>query len=347
MSRRLTGLVAQAVESLKEEQAAAALPQQPGDEAPAEALKNNFIQRKISGIQESARLMKKPIIRLKPSECSIWEGNARDYALLDYERLKDLIDSILAQGGNSVPAVVRRTSNPEQPYQVVVGTRRHWAINWLNNNSYPQIEFTAIIEDIDDEAAFRLADIENRERQDVSDMERAKNYKHALDTYYDGRQSRMVERLKISSSHLSRLIALADTPAYIATAFAHPNDIGLAITKDLLPLLKDPLAQERVKKAATDIAAQQSFRQAEGESLLKFPDVLSQLVTAAKQARGGRPKSEPKLVEIGDRVIARVDRDIARKGLTLTITPEAMDDIDVILDAIRPIIAEARFRRGK
>ncbi|MFX7098653.1 ParB N-terminal domain-containing protein, partial [Acinetobacter baumannii] len=87
---------------------------------------------------------------------SIWPGNARDYALLTEDRVRSLIDSIQAENGNRIPVVVRRVKNAALEYELVIGTRRHWAISWLNANHYPDIELVAIIEDLDDEAAFRL-----------------------------------------------------------------------------------------------------------------------------------------------------------------------------------------------
>src|SRR3546814_8579878 len=105
------------------------------------------------------------------------------------------------------------------PYTTLFRSRGHWAIAWLNSNHYPDIDLVAIIEDLDDEAAFRLADIENREREDISDLERGRNYKAAVDAYYGGVQLRMAERLKISKSQLARYIALTEVPDFIISAF--------------------------------------------------------------------------------------------------------------------------------
>jgi ParB family chromosome partitioning protein len=61
-----------------------------------------------------------------------------------------------------VPAVVRRVEgDPDHDYEVIAGTRRHWSIRWLRANSYPDMMFVAQVAQLDDEAAFRLADIEN------------------------------------------------------------------------------------------------------------------------------------------------------------------------------------------
>ena len=62
--------------------------------------------------------------------------------------------------------------------------------------------------EIGDEEAFRLADLENRARDDLPDFERAKDYLRALSAYYEGRQKTMAERLKVSESWLTRYLDL-------------------------------------------------------------------------------------------------------------------------------------------
>ena len=124
-------------------------------------------------------------LRLDPARCRIWPGNGRVYAALSETRCRDLIDSLVAEGGQKVPAIVRRVSNDRAfEYEVLAGTRRHWSISWLRANDYPEMVFVAQVVDLDDEAAFRLADLENRARADLSDLERARNYRWALDTHY-------------------------------------------------------------------------------------------------------------------------------------------------------------------
>src|SRR3546814_15192346 len=79
-------------------------------------------------------------MRLKPSECSIWPGNARDYAALSYDRCASLIESIREDGTNREPVVVRRTPNAEQSYELIVGTRRHFSVSWLHANNNSEID---------------------------------------------------------------------------------------------------------------------------------------------------------------------------------------------------------------
>jgi ParB family chromosome partitioning protein len=85
--------------------------------------------------------------------------------------------------------------------------------------------FVAQVVDLDDEAAFRLADIENRARADLSDLERARNYRWALGAHYGGVQSRMAERLKLSKGWLSKLLTMATLPDEVVAAFGDPATI--------------------------------------------------------------------------------------------------------------------------
>lgn len=310
-------------------------------EAPAPP-RQNFTNKRLEAFGEAARMVKRPTIRLKPVECSIWPGNARDYSLLSESRLRSLIDSILAEGGNRIPVVVRRTPNAELPYELVTGTRRHWAIAWLNGHHYPDIELVAIIEDLDDEAAFRLADIENREREDISDLERGLNYKAAVDAYYDGIQLRMSERLKISKSTLARYIALTELPQTIISAFNSPMDLHIKHGEKLVPALKNPLFRARMEDEARSIAEEQSFRQSGDEEPIPGSEVVARLIGACASRPARTPKST--IVSASGVAVGQIDRD-QKRALTITITSSDLSTDD-ILDALRPTIEKAKLLRA-
>lgn len=306
--------------------------------------KPNFTNKRLEGFGEASRMVKRPTIRLKPAECSIWPGNARDYSLLDEHRLRSLIDSILAEGGNRIPAVVRRTPGSTLPYELIIGTRRHWAISWLNANHYPDIELVAIIEDLDDEAAFRLADIENREREDISDLERGRNYKAAVDAYYGGVQLRMAERLKLSKSQLARYIALTEIPDFIVSAFASPIDLQAKYAEKILPALKKPGGLEQLAAAADQIASEQSFRKSGDEQAIPGPEVLARLLGSLAPAPKGRAQKATITSQNGQR-LGVIDRD-QQKTLTISLAPSDLD-VDAILAALRPVIEQSRIMRSK
>jgi ParB family chromosome partitioning protein len=298
----------------------------------------SFTNRRLEGFTEAARMVKRPTIRLKPSECSIWPGNARDYARLYEDRVRSLIDSIQAENGNRIPVVVRRTPTGEKQYELVIGTRRHWAISWLNANHYPDIELVAIIEDLDDEAAFRLADIENREREDISDLERGENYKAAVNAYYEGVQARLADRVKVSKSMLARYIGLTEIPTTIISAFNSPMDLQVRHGDKLLPPLRTPALRERMEEAAKAIAAEQAFRQSDDQEPIGGAEVVARLTKAAA-ARAGRVQKA--MIKAKGATIGSVDRDRSR-GLTITLNPTDLS-ADDILEALRPLIEKAKI----
>lgn len=97
-------------------------------------------------------------------------------------------------------------------FEVICGARRHFAVSWLRANNYPQFRYLVEERALTDEEAFRLADIENRDREDLSDYERAVDYAQALERYYGGRQKTMATRLEVSEAWLSRYLQLAKLP---------------------------------------------------------------------------------------------------------------------------------------
>ena len=185
-------------------------------------------------------------LRLDPTRVRIWKGNARIQERLNEENVRDLIDTIIAEGGQKVPAIVRRVNDDAAyDYEVIAGTRRRFAISWLRTNSYPDMTFLAQVADLDDEAAFRLADIENRARKDVSEIERARNYASALEQHYGGKQRRMAERLKLSEGWLSKMLKVATLPDIVLAAFANLS----ALTLNPAYKLSQALADERRHKS--------------------------------------------------------------------------------------------------
>ncbi|WP_245626773.1 ParB/RepB/Spo0J family partition protein [Croceicoccus naphthovorans] len=124
--------------------------------------------------------------------------------------------------------VVRHIKDdPAHDYELIAGTRRHFAISWLRAHSYPDMRLLAQVAELDDEAAFRLADIENRARKDISDIERARNYAAALELHYGGKAVRMAERLKLSKGWLSKMLKAATISDDVLVAFANLHELTL------------------------------------------------------------------------------------------------------------------------
>ena len=218
-----------------------------------------------------------------PARCRMWEEHNRDYAMLDETRCQDLIESMKAQGRQEVPAIVRRVHNdPKFDFEVICGARRHWTISWLRAHNYPEFRFLVEIRDLTDEEAFRISDLENRARSDLSDIERARDYLRALARHYEGKQKAMADRLKVSEAWLSRYLDLARLPAELILAFPDPHELKIKHVTLLKPLLKPDDRKKQVLERARALAKKRSEeRPQHPQDVIRF---LSGPVAAPKKS---------------------------------------------------------------
>jgi ParB family chromosome partitioning protein len=284
-------------------------------------------------------------VRLDPKRCRIWSGNARDYAALNYERCRDLIDSMVTEGGQKMPALVRKLKNdPDHDYEVIYGTRRHWATSWLRANNYPDFVFLAEVRDIDDEAAFRLADLENRARADITEIERAKNYAAALQMHYDGKQTKMAERLNISKGLLSKMIAFAGVNDKILGAFAVPGELSLRQGYALAQAVSSPAAEAQASRAAGAIVKENAALVEAGKGALPTASVLARLVKAAS----GETFVTPDLRQVlyrGKPVVTVLDEN--RNGMRFQVHSGTGADLEVILESVREALQASSLGSDK
>lgn len=219
---------------------------------------------------------------IDPALCKPSLENARDYSALTYEDCEDLILSIRSEGRQRLPAVVRRTDDPERPYEIVTGLRRHWSISWLRANNYPEFRYLVEVQKLDDEAAFRLSDLENRARADITDLERGKSYRDALGRHYGGDIERMAERLSVSSRNLRRYIALAELDPIVVDALGGSRAARVVHASTLRSeMAKSPVHAARIREAAQELAADQSERRTARQALLPAAEIVRKLVKAA------------------------------------------------------------------
>ncbi|MFK3891335.1 ParB/RepB/Spo0J family partition protein [Sphingomonas sp. NPDC079357] len=276
---------------------------------------------------------------LDPARVRIWPGNARNYAHLTEENCRELIDSIIAEGGQKVPAVVRRIEgDPACDYEVIAGTRRHWSISWLRAHSYPDMQFVAQVASLDDEAAFRLADLENRARADVSDLERARNYLDALKTHYGNHQTRMAERLKLSKGWLSKMLKVATIPDAVIAAFASPSDVQLKPAYALAQALDDRETAKAITGVARQIAKEQVERREAGDLPYPAADVLRRLLDAPKML-AGEEKAEPYRYATRYGRTALTVMSANRQGVTIRLHAGSGADTEELVAALRDALA--------
>ena len=276
---------------------------------------------------------------LDPARVRIWPGNARTYAHLSEENCRELIDSIIAEGGQKVPAVVRRVEgDPTHDYEVIAGTRRHWSISWLRLHSYPDLQFVAQVAPLDDEAAFRLADLENRARADVSDLERARNYLDALKAHYGNHQTRMAERLKLSKSWLSKMLKVASIPDAVVAAFASPADVQLKPAYALAQALDGKDGAKAIAAMARQVAKEQAARRDAGDLPYPAAEVLRRLLDAPR-ALSDDEKAEPYRYATKYGRTALTVQSANRQGVTIRLHAGSGADTEELVIALRDALA--------
>lgn len=273
-----------------------------------------------------------------PIRCRMWAGHNREYGLLNEQRCDDLIESIKAQGRQEIPAIVRRvTGDPAIDFEVICGARRHWTISWLRAHNYPDFKFLVDIREIGDEEAFRLADIENRARDDLTDLERARDYLRALDAYYDGRQKTMAERINVSESWLTRYLDLARLPAELMVAFPEPQELGIRNVIALKPLLKPEDKRAMVFKEAAALGR----AQADTGQPMPILDVIRALTAASTPPkRSGSPKKSGLVQTFSSesgKPVLRIDG-ADRKGIRLVLLNKGGGSREDAEKAIREVL---------
>jgi ParB family transcriptional regulator, chromosome partitioning protein len=307
-----------------------------GDEADRPERPSNRFLRRSSALAEraSGAVIEKTLRWVDPARCRMWARHNRRYDLLDERGCADLIEGFRAQGGQEFPAIVRPLEGDgDHDWEVICGARRHWTVSWLRANGYARFRFLIEVRELTDEEAFRLADIENRDRRDISDYERAVDYAEACRFYYGGHQGRMAARLEVSNAWLSRYLDLARLPVEIVRAYPAPAELREFHARRLKPLLAEEDARGRIMQAAGALAEAQGARRAAGEAPLPGARVLARLLAAGRPdapARDSGPApgpapgpAWPRRLCAGD---GRVVMEVSRKrggGLALALAPGA------------------------
>lgn len=293
----------------------------------------NALTERLSG-----DVVEKILLWVEPERCRMWTRHNRRYELLSETRCADLIEGFKAQGRQEFPAIVRRVEgDPDHDYEVICGARRHWTVAWLRAHNYRQFRFLIEVRDLSDEEAFRLSDVENRDREDISDYERALDYADAVTRYYNGRQKDMAARLDVSEAWLSRYLGLAKLPKAIVEAYAEITDIKERHARDLNPLLGHPGKRKAVLDAAKGLTkVQQAARQGEG-ARLDGAAVIARLKAAAMPER--RPP-RPAAIEYRSPAGALLVTARRQKGGGLSLEIAAADDVEAVVGACRQALID-------
>lgn len=268
------------------------------------------------------------LLKVDPASCKMWANHNRRYDLLNEDRCADLIESIKSQGKQEIPAIVRKCDDPDFDYEVICGARRHFAISWLRNNNYPNFDYLIDVQSITDEEAFRISDVENRAKQDISDYERALDYLRALDSYYPS-QTAMAKRLEVSQPWLSRYLDLARLDQKIVAAFVPMTDLKVTHASALKPLLSDRKRASKILEAAEAVGVEQNERAENGLPGVAAKDVLKRLKEAVRVGRKPAQKDVQNYVGSNGKLALQVKR-LPKGGLEFIWLRQNADKTEIL-----------------
>ena len=212
-------------------------------------------------------------------------------------------------------------------YEVISGARRHFAVSYLREEeNRKELFYLVEVRDLEDEEAFRFADLENRGRQDISDYERGREYMKALEDYYGGNMTRMAGRMEVSKALLSSYISIAKLPREVLDAYGDPREIAVRHGQQLSPLLKGD-TRENLLARAKEIAKGQEQARALGSAVLMPGSEVFKLLKAGAGVR--KPKKPVKPMESAAEeegghtfVTARIEGHVLKIDVDLDKQPE-------------------------
>ncbi|MFB1487762.1 MULTISPECIES: ParB N-terminal domain-containing protein [unclassified Thiocapsa] len=257
--------------------------------------------------QPNAAIQKTAIQRfhwVDPARCRLWQHHNRAYELLNAERCADLISGFRTLGRQERPAIVRSlkgdarmgVDGAEHDFEILSGARRHWTVSWLrmhgevNAEGEPYLLLIQVRDELDTAAAFELSDAENRGQRDISDYERAREYRWALESLYEGNISRMAEAIRIDRSNLSRIIALCDMPDELVRAYPSILEIRTSHWRQLSPTFSSEETAHR-DAAKRILSFARSLAKAREEHSQNLPMTGAETLTALLDAARERSSS--------------------------------------------------------
>lgn len=279
-----------------------------------------------------------------PETCRVWSRHNRLYGRLNEQRCKDLIDSIRTEGQQLYPATVRRLDAPTEEgveYEIIAGARRHWAVRYLREVEKREIPYFIEVRELTDKQAFVLADAENRDRQDLTDYERAIDYARAREEFYGGKISLLCDELSLSKGHLYRLLFLAELPEVVIDALGGFEVVTERLARPLRPLFGDTQAWALVMERAERLAEEQRTRAANEQPLIA-PLTAMKRLTATEPSYEASP--EVAVTDENGRRIAWVTRRNSR-SMAIQVDRRTIARKDDLTAALASLV-EKLYREG-
>lgn len=265
----------------------------------------------------SGELPQKGVLRL-PIE-ALQRDATQPRKVFDEEKLKELADSIRAQGLIQ-PILVRRDG---EGYRIIAGERRWRAAQLAGLQEVP-----AIVREASDAEAFELALVENLQRTDLNPIEEAEGYRRLTEEYALTQEqvSQRVGKDRSSIANALRLLGLPDP----VKAMVAEGSISMGHARALLGL-SEP---ERIHELASEVSERKlSVRETERRVREKRDEATKPAPKA--EAKRASPATRQVVEELQRRLGTKVRLlDRGGKG-TLEIDFFSYEDLDRLITLFR------------
>jgi ParB family chromosome partitioning protein len=256
---------------------------------------------------EGERLLTLPVESLVP-------GKYQPRTRMDTEALAELAESIRSQGLMQ-PILARAV--PGGRHEIIAGERR-----WRACQLAGLKEVSVLVREVPDEAALKMALIENIQRENLNPLEEAQGLHRLIQEFSMTHQTaaESVGRSRVAVTNLLRLLQLAKP----VQALLMGGDLDMGHARALLPL-----THAKQVDAAHEIAKR-------GLSVREAERLATRMLKPAASAPVQRDRDVVRLEEdLSDRLAASVHIRANRKGAgRLTIEFSTLEQLDGILGRI-------------
>jgi ParB family chromosome partitioning protein len=235
----------------------------------------------------------------------------------DEDRLRELADSILAQGLVQ-PIVVRPVG--DAAYEIIAGERRWRAAQLAGMGEVP-----VVVRDADDQAAMAMALIENIQRDDLNPLEEA-GALHRLLHEFELTHQQVAQAVGKSRTTVTNLLRLLDLNADVK-ALLEDGEIEMGHARALLALSGSVQSDAAAQVAAKGLSVRET------EALVRR---LAQPPKPAPPPAVEDPDVRRLLSDLTERLGARVTLQQGSGGRgRLVISYNTLEELEGILDHIR------------
>lgn len=172
---------------------------------------------------------------IDPDRCSVFGGNGRADVIFDAKLNASLVEDIKNNG--QVMSVMARPCGDNR-FEVVAGSRRLGAVLAIRKER-PGLMLRAVVCELTDEEAWKIADKENADRRDLTPIQCARTWAYAIATFHDGCQKTFAETNRLAASKVSRTLRLLELPTEVMALLRNPETVSVHFATEFFKFCSD------------------------------------------------------------------------------------------------------------